>query len=123
WAETWERAWAAHDADAVASLYAEDAAFVSQPFREPHAGATGVRAYAEWAFESEDSVECRFGEPRASDDGATVEYWAWINEDGVEQTLAGVALVRFDGAGKVVEQRDYWAVERGRHAPPPGWGR
>ena len=123
WVETWARAWPVHDADAIEALYADDAIFVSQPFREPHAGSGGVRAYAEWAFGSEDAAECRFGQPRVSDDGAAIEYWAWINEGGVEQTLAGVSLVRFDDDGKVAEQRDYWAVELGRRAPPPGWGR
>ena len=123
WIETWARAWPAHDGDAIEALYAEDAVFVSQPFREPHAGAAGVRAYVEWAFASEEAVECTFGEPRMAGDCATIEYWAWISEAGAEQTLAGVALVRFDARGNVAEQRDYWAIERGRRAPPPGWGR
>ena len=31
-----------------------------------------------------------------------------------EETLAGVSLLRFDGDGLVVDQRDYWDVAEGR---------
>jgi hypothetical protein len=47
------------DADAVAALYAEGAAFRSEPFRE----LDSPRAYAEWAFSEQDEAECWFGEP------------------------------------------------------------
>ena len=124
WANEWERAWREHDADAVGALYAENAVFRSQPFRDPHAGAAGARAYAAWAFESEEAGgDVRFGKPRVARDGrACVEYWAVVrNEDG-ESTIAGVALLRFRHDGLVVEQRDYWHQAAGRHGPPPGWG-
>ena len=124
WAETWAQAWSAHDADAVESLYADDAVFTSQPFREPHRGAAGARAYAEWAFASEEAVECWFGEPVVGEDAhAACEYWAVVREGGTEQTLAGCAVLRFGSDGKVLEQRDYWNVREGRHEPPSGWGR
>ena len=42
----WSRAWPARDADAVAALYADDAVFVSHPFREPRS----PREYAAWGF-------------------------------------------------------------------------
>jgi ketosteroid isomerase-like protein len=118
WVEGWTRGWTGPDAALIAALYAADAVFVSQPFRAP----ADPRAYAEWAFTEEDEVECRFGDPRVSGDTAVVEYWAWIRFEGREQTLGGVALLRFDGDGKVTEQRDYWAMEDGRIDPPAGWG-
>jgi hypothetical protein len=38
--------------------------------------------------------------------------------DGSLLTLAGTSLLRFDAAGRVVEQRDAWAEEHGRHEVP-----
>ncbi|MDQ3778378.1 MAG: nuclear transport factor 2 family protein [Actinomycetota bacterium] len=119
WIEAWSRAWVAADAGLVASLYAADAAFRSQPFRELQAPG----AYAEWAFSEQDSAECRFGEPVVEDDRASVEYWGVVGFEGREETIAGVAILRFGADGKVVEQRDYWNVHDGRREPPPGWGR
>jgi uncharacterized protein (TIGR02246 family) len=123
WIDGWKRSWLAEDADGVAALYGEDAVFVSQPFREPHRGSDGARAYATWAFSEESAVDVRFGEPRVAGAGAVVEYWAILEANGKESTLAGVALVEFDEDGRVLRQRDYWAMEDGRREPPPGWGR
>jgi hypothetical protein len=96
--------------------------FRSHPFRDPHLGRAGARAYASWAFETEEpGAEVRFGEPRVSGDGAVVEYWAVVRAEGREQTIAGVALLRFDANGLVREQRDYWAIDDARHSPPAEW--
>ena len=54
-------------------------------------------------------------------DRATVEWWASRLEDGEEVTLAGATLLRFDADGLVVDHRDYWNQEPGRHEPYPGW--
>jgi ketosteroid isomerase-like protein len=124
WRDTWLRAWPAQDVEAVRSLYGENAVFHSHPFREPHLGADGAAAYASWAFESEETpAECRFGEPVVDGDRATCEYWAVVRADGLEQTIAGVSVIRFDDEGLVAFQRDYWAIEGGRRDPPDGWGR
>ena len=123
WIDGWREAWLAEDPDGVAALYADDAVFVSQPFGEPHAGSAGARKYAESAFGEERALDVRFGEPFVVDgERAVVEYWAVLEADGREVTLAGVALVQFADSGKVVRQRDYWAMEDGRREPPPGWG-
>ena len=110
WAAEWQRAWEEHDSDRVAALYAEGASFRSAPFRDLQ----DPRAYAEWAFADEDSAEPHFGEPIVSGDRATVEWWAVSTSKAKEETLAGVSLLRFDGDGRVVDQRDYWDVAEGR---------
>jgi ketosteroid isomerase-like protein len=114
WIEGWTRGWEAGDADAIGALYAADAVYRSHPFREPERSA---RDYAIRAFSDEELVECRFGEPVVDGDRAAVEYWAVLAADGEEETLAGVALLRFGPDGRVVEQRDYWAMQPG-HTPP-----
>jgi hypothetical protein len=42
WARTWERAWPTKDADAIAALYADGAAYRAHAFRDPEPG--GARA-------------------------------------------------------------------------------
>jgi ketosteroid isomerase-like protein len=119
WADEWAQGWREHDSERIAALYADGAVFRSAPFREPQ----DPCAYTEWAFADEDAVECRFAEPILSGDRAIVEYWAVISAEGKEETLAGVALLRFDSHGRVVEQRDYWNMEPGRRDPHADWGR
>jgi ketosteroid isomerase-like protein len=123
WAAGWSRAWPARDQDQVASLYADDAEFRSHPFREPHRGPQGARDYALRAFRDEDEVRCWFGEPRVTEDGAVVEYWATLVEGGRDATIVGVSLLRFSEDGRVSSQRDHWHVEAGRREPYEGWGR
>ena len=118
WADTWATAWMAKDAEAVASLYAEGAAFRSQPFRKLQ----HPRAYAEWAFSEQDDAECWFGTPVVDGNRATVEYWAVVSFEGRDETIAGIAVIRFDDDGFVAEQRDYWNAQDGRHELPDGWG-
>jgi ketosteroid isomerase-like protein len=110
WAAEWQRAWEEHDSNRVAALYADGASFRSAPFRDLQ----DPRAYAEWAFADEDSAEPHFGEPLVTGDRATVEWWAVSTSNTKEETLAGVSLLRFDGDGLVVDQRDYWDVAEGR---------
>jgi hypothetical protein len=111
WVEGWTRGWSSSDADAIGALYAEGAVYRSHPFREPEKSA---RDYALRAFADEELVECRFGEPVVVRDRAAVEYWAILSSEGDEETLAGIALIRFGADGRVVEQRDYWSMEPGR---------
>ena len=119
WVDGWSKAWPAADADAVAELYAEDAQFRSQPFRELQS----PRDYAEWAFSEQDEAECSFGEPFVVGDRAFVEYWGVVRYQGRDETIAGIAVIRFRPDGLVAEQHDYWNAQEGRVDPPEGWGR
>jgi hypothetical protein len=106
WGETWERCWRAHKADDIVALYAEGAYFQSHPFREPQA----PRDYIEPTLAAEDSADCEFREPIVDGDRAVVEWSAVTRlKDGGTERLAGVSLLRFDEAGLVIEQRDFWA--------------
>ena len=116
WVEGWSRGWRDHDPEPIAALYAEDAVFRSRPLREPE----DPRAYAARAFAEEDEVEFRFAEPVAAGNRAAVEYWALITANGRIETLHGVTVLRFGEDGRVVEQRDYWAMGEGRQ--PSRWG-
>jgi SnoaL-like domain len=101
--------------EAIAALYAANAAFHSHPFRDRQ----GPEEYVVWAFADQAEAECRFGEPVVGGDRAAVDWWGVItSRDGSVETVAGTSLLRFDGDGLVLEQRDAWAGERGRHELP-----
>jgi ketosteroid isomerase-like protein len=123
WAEVWQRAWEALDTEAVVALYAPDATFRSQPFRDLERGRDGVRAYVAGAFADESTVRAWFGSPVVEGDRASVEWWAALSEAGEEVTLAGTSTLRFDADGLVIEQRDTWNLGPSRREPPAGWGR
>ncbi len=123
WADTWRRAWEALDVGPIAALYADDARFTTQPFRDDDLGKAGVTEYVTGAFAEEREVRAWFGEPVIDGDRASVEWWAALLEDGAEVTLAGTSSLQFDADGLVVAQRDTWNMAPGRHEPPDGWGR
>ena len=113
WVDAWVGGWIGHDADVIASRYADECEFRSHPFREAVHGREGARQYALQAFTQERSAQPSFREPIVAPDGrAAVEYRAEITtSDDDEVTLVGVTVLRFDDQGLVMEHRDYWAME------------
>ena len=122
WARTWHDAWQAQDTEAVVELYAPGARFSTQAFRDPYRGQDGVRNYVAQAFSEERDPRVWVGEPIVTGDRAAVEWWAAVVENGVEITLAGVSVLRFDTTGLVLEQWDSWNQGEGLREPPAGWG-
>lgn len=103
WADVWQQGWQQHDAAAIAALYSDGAYWQQHPFREPDPG------YLARVFAEEESAECEFSRPIVDDDRAAVHWTARTRlVDGGTEDLAGVALLRFDQAGLVVEHRDFW---------------
>jgi uncharacterized protein (TIGR02246 family) len=118
WASRYAAAWRAGDPDAAAALYAEDVVYRSHPFRDPHRGRAGVRAYSAEAYAAESDRTVRIGVAVAAGASAAVEYWTTFAEEGVARTLAGCALLSFDLAGAVTRSREYWHLEDGTFEPP-----
>lgn len=117
WAATWRRAWPERDTDAVVALYAPDGVHRSTPFRDPYIGHARIREYFGLAFDSEvERAAVWFGEPVVDGDRARVEWWATVVAEDGPATLAGCSCLRFDDAGQVVEQRDYWHEASGHLA-------
>jgi SnoaL-like domain len=123
WADGYERAWRAADPEAAAALYAPDAHYRSEPFRDPHLGRGGVAAYTRDAYATEADQDPRFGTPFAAPTAAAVEWWATMLEDRQPATLIGTSLLTFTPDGLVATARDYWFLEPGAHPPFEGWGR
>jgi predicted SnoaL-like aldol condensation-catalyzing enzyme len=120
WAEGYRVAWEAGDPAAAAALYRDDCIFRSAPFREPES----PLAYVTQVFPESRAENVRFGEPVEEGDRGAVEWWAvFVDPEGEEQTISGCSVLRFDDEGLVVEARDYWHIEPGRHEPHETWGR
>src|SRR4051794_18844588 len=99
WRDAWQRAWREHDAAGIAGLYA-GAAVLQSHFPEN---------YVKPTLAMERSTECQFDEPLVDGDRAAVAWRAQPRlEAGGREQLEGVSLLRFDTAGLVVEQRDFW---------------
>ncbi|MDX3522765.1 nuclear transport factor 2 family protein [Streptomyces scabiei] len=114
----WQRAWAAHDVQAILELYATDCVHRSMPFREPHRGRDELAEYLRWSFTGERVDDVRFSDPVVGQDGVAVAEFRVLSEvDREPQTLAGCVFVRFDAAGLAVETRDYWHLMP-THAEP-----
>jgi hypothetical protein len=99
----WAQGWREHDSDAIGALYAEGASWQQHPFRKPEPG------YLVCVFAEEESARCEFGTPIVDGDRAAVPWSAQTTlVDGGAEDLDGVSLLRFDGDGLVIEQRDIW---------------
>ena len=118
WAAAWQRGWEALDPEPILACYAADALLSTEPFREPYRGLAGVRAYVTAVFAEEEDPRVWMADPIADGDRAAVSWWASLREDGVETTLAGTSVLRFDANGLVVEQWDAWNRAPSRREPP-----
>ncbi len=121
WARTWKHAWEALDVEAIVALYGADAVLSTEPFRKPYRGRDGVRDYVSRVFGEEESPEVHVGAPIVDGERAAVPWWASLREEGVDTTLTGTSVLRFDTEGQVVEQWDTWNLARERRPPPTDW--
>lgn len=122
WVEAYARAWREQDADAVVSLFTDDAEYRSSPFREPSVGSEAIRTYWTRATSTQEDADVRMGTPIVAGNRVVVEWWATMRDEGEEITLPGCLLLRFAPDGRCEALREYWHVEPGRHEPHAGWG-
>lgn len=107
--------------EAIVALYAADAIFSSEPFREPYRGRAGVREYVTAAFAAEREPRVWISPPIVDGARAAISWWCALVEDGQEATLAGTSVLRFAPDGAVLEQWDAWNALDRRERPPTGW--
>jgi uncharacterized protein (TIGR02246 family) len=122
WLERYRIAWEEGDSDAAAALFTEDAVYRSSPFREPHLGQDGIRAYWEQATASQSETRVRIGTPITQDNRSAVEWWATTRDDATEITLPGILFLRFAPDGRCEELREAWNVAEEMVEPYAGWG-
>ncbi|HZY47512.1 MAG TPA: nuclear transport factor 2 family protein [Candidatus Bathyarchaeia archaeon] len=123
WIRNYSKAWLKKDAKAIASLFAEDAAYYSHPFRPVHQGSKSILDYTLGALDVGEVYDVRFGKPVVEATRAAVEYWATMKEKMNDVTLAGCVILHFAKNGLCKELHDYWILQTGRVQAPPNWGR
>jgi hypothetical protein len=122
WVDTWRTNWIARRAEPIAALYAADARYTTEPYREPRVGPAGALDYLRPVLAEEEDIRAWFAEPIVDGDRAAISWWAHFIEDGVAATYAGTSNLRFDGNGLVIDEWDSWNHADGRVDPPDGWG-
>ena len=119
WAKAWKDGWEALDPEPILARYAPNAVHFTEPFREPSNDAGGIRAYVERVLREEENPRIWMSEPIVDADRAAISWWASLREEGVDTTLAGTSVIRFDADGLVVEQWDSWNQLDRRRDPGP----
>jgi uncharacterized protein (TIGR02246 family) len=122
WIEAYGRAWRERDPDAVVAIFTEDAIYRSSPFREPHVGSDGIRAYWERVTSGQESLDLSFGTPLVQENRAAVEWWAIVEQAGEETTFPGILMLSFAPDGRCEELRECWHERAGRIERHDGWG-
>ena len=103
-------------------LFTGGATYRSHPFREPHVGHAGIRAYWKDATSTQGDVRVAMGRPFVEGNRVAVEWWATMEDEGRALTLPGCLLLRFAPDGRCEHLREYWHDEPGLHEPTPDWG-
>ena len=122
WLAAYRKAWIERDPDAAAALFTDDATYQEQPYAEAYAGPQGVHDYWASVTATQANVELEYGTPLVLGDRTAVEWWVTLVNAGVEITLAGEFMLRFDESGLCRDLREYWHFTEGKRTPPPGWG-
>jgi ketosteroid isomerase-like protein len=110
WLDAYVAAWRSNDAATIGELFAEDATYRYQPYRDPVVGREAI--VADWLEEPDEagSWEAHY-EPYAVDGDRAVAVGEsrYLKADGSLETLFyNVWLLRFDGDGRCTEFVEYW---------------
>jgi ketosteroid isomerase-like protein len=110
WLDAYVDAWRTYDRQAIGDLFAADASYRYQPYRDPVVGRDAI--VADWLEDPDaaGSWEARY-EPYAVDGGppGAVGESRYLEADGSLRTVYyNVWLLRFDGDGRCTEFVEYW---------------
>ena len=110
WLESYRQAWETRDADAVAALFADDAAYHETPFGRPAEGKDGVRAYWVQATRHQKDVTFAFDILSVGGDTGIARWRAEFTRvpSEVRVRLDGVFLLEFDADGRCRCLREWW---------------
>ena len=123
WIEGYAKAWETADVPGAAALFTADATYRSHILSRAHVGTDGIEGYWRRATGSQSDVEVQFGDPIVDEDRVVVEWWTQMTDEGADETVPGVLLLRFSGDDLCSALREYWHVADSRVEPYPQWGK
>jgi hypothetical protein len=117
WLESYFHAWETNDPSDVRALFAEDAVYSYGPFREPARGRDAI--VANWVAGAP-QPDLRWAYEVLAASGRTgIAHFAvsWSVDDTRRVELDGILQLRFDGQGRCLEHREWYAE---REVPSEG---
>lgn len=130
WTRRYGRAWVRKDADAAVQLFTEDAVYQAIPgiSDQTFVGRAEIHDYWVNVTAAQSNVTVRHGEPLIQGNRATIELWVTMQIDGINPaqddwvTLIEANLLTFADTEHCRVNVEYWNLQMGVVAPPPGWG-
>jgi hypothetical protein len=110
WLDLYGKAWMNRDAEAAASLYAEDATYQITPFDEPLKGRPAICEYWRGVTATEENIAFDY-EILAVTDKMGIARWraSFVRvPPGLATKLDGIFLIAIDRNGKCASLREWW---------------
>ena len=110
WLDTYGRAWESRNAQAAASLYADDGTYQVAPFLEPMRGKQTILEY--WIHVAHTQQNIHFGYEilAVTPDRGIARWWSSfvIIPPGLQTKLDGIFLISLDENGRCHSLREWW---------------
>ena len=110
WLDLYGKAWMNRDAEAAASLYAEDATYQVTPFDEPMKGRAAIYDYWRGVTTTEQDIAFDY-EILAVTKALGIARWraSFVRvPPGLSTKLDGIFVIAMDGSGKCASLREWW---------------
>jgi ketosteroid isomerase-like protein len=120
WIETYERAWRTAGTDSLAQLFAPDATYRTEPYREPQRGLEAIARLWEAAREGPDEAFTMKSEIVAFDGDTGVARIEVAYGDPVDREWRDIWIVRFDEKGRAVAFEEWPFSPEGDAGAPEG---
>jgi ketosteroid isomerase-like protein len=102
WIETYERAWRTAGTDSLAQLFAPDATYLTEPYREPHRGLEAIARLWEAEREGPEEAFTMSSEIVAVEGDTGVARIEVAYGDPVDREWRDIWIVRLDERGRAV---------------------
>jgi SnoaL-like domain len=110
WLGAYGKAWTGRNAEAAASLYADDATYQVTPFDEPLRGRAAIREYWDGVAKTEEGIQFGYEILAVTAEHGIARWWASFVRvpPGLATKLDGIFLISLDGTGRCQSLREWW---------------
>jgi uncharacterized protein (TIGR02246 family) len=110
WLDAYGRAWIARNAEAAATLYADDGTYQVTPFEEPLRGREAIFQYWSGVARTEENIQFGYEILAVTSDHGIARWWASFVRvpPGLPTKLDGIFLITLDADGRCASLREWW---------------